>query len=316
MNQSMNTMYYNRTMNKVLEDLVLRDYKWLIDAVIKNPELDFQTGSNDSDSWFSVYRGTGRILTIKKSGKIEADAKYVNLNPHLYISPNQNELDKLLRNLRQDKGLSRYYIGNDGKPKEGYYQNLISRRYSLFCKPEDDFVVIDKEFVLGYTSEEIKRQILKPLEDKYDSILRVLKKQYEWCKNVKQSGTECDFLGITRNGDILLLELKRRADTPKISISPLQAGKYEDMTRIYLEKYPEDFFESIKSMFEQKVRMRLLNPKWPLPPKLSGEIRSAVVVGGGASEEAQKRFEITRKVLGKDIPLYTCNDNGGLLRVL
>ena len=54
-------MYYNRSMSPNLVQRITKEYQWLIDAVKHNPELDFQTGSNDNDSWFSVYRGTGRI---------------------------------------------------------------------------------------------------------------------------------------------------------------------------------------------------------------------------------------------------------------
>lgn len=309
-------MYYHREMSFDLEKLINDNYKWLIDEVISNPELDFQTGSNDNDSWFSIYRGTGRIMTIKASGTIVADPKYVKKHPTFYNKPDKNGLHELLDQIHKDTDLGRYYIGADGKRKEGYYQNLISRRYSLFCEPEDDFIIIDKEFVLGYADDTTKNGIIEPIKEKYDGIIQTLACKYDYCKHIKQPGTECDFVGLTREGDILLLELKRHEDTTKIYLSPLQAGKYDDLTKEFVKRYPEDFCRNIMNMVSQKIRMKILKPKWSIPVKTSGRIIPAVVVGGDASKEAQKRFINVRDAVGKDITLYTCEEKGTLIKVL
>ena len=55
-------MYYNRVINPELEALLLDKYKWLIQTVIENPELDFQTIS----SKVSIYRGTSSIASLHK----------------------------------------------------------------------------------------------------------------------------------------------------------------------------------------------------------------------------------------------------------
>ena len=199
-------MYYNRAMSSNLVEKIKEEYQWLIDEVIQNPELDFQTGSNDNDSWFSVYRGTGRILTIKENGKPYADSKYMGICPDFYNNPNAASLSVLMEKIREKRELGRYYIGADGKKKEGYYQNLISRRYSLGCEPSDDFIIIDKEFVLGYSEDKVKKEIMQPIKKKYDDIIQSLSDEYDYCKNIKQPGTECDFVGLTHQGDIILLD--------------------------------------------------------------------------------------------------------------
>lgn len=308
-------MYYNRAMSPNLVDKIENEYQWLIDAVIENPELDFQTGSNDNDSWFSVYRGTGRILTIKEKGKPYADPKYMNLFPDFYDNPNKAGLSALMDKIKKDSELGRYYIGADGKRKEGYYQNLISRRYSLYCEPDDDFIIIDKEFVLGYSEDKVKERITQPIINKYDDIIQFLSDKYDYCKDIKQPGTECDFVGLTRQGDILLLELKRYEDTTKIFLSPLQAGKYDDLTKEYVRRYYDDFNEDVLNMVIQKKEMKILKPKWEIPEKLTGNIIPAVVVGGTPSEAAKERFDIVRKAVGKDIPLYTCDEKGTLIKI-
>lgn len=317
MNKTINKeMYYERSMKIDLEKSILKNYEWLIDEVIKRPELDFQTGSNISDSWFSVYRGTGRILTINTSGKFFADPKYIGLCSDFYKKPDRKGLNILLSKINNDSSLGRYYIDAKGRKKEGYYQNLISRRYSLFCQAEDDFIIIDKEFVLGYCDDNIKNVITKPVKDKYDEIIHSLSQKYAYCKNIKQPGTECDFVGLTRSGDILLLELKRYEDTTKIYLSPIQAGKYDDLTTEYVKRFYDDFCHNVLDMVAQKIRMGILKPKWEIPTKLSGKIVPAVVVGGKPSEEAKNRFKIVREAVNKDITLYTCDEQGNLITLL
>ena len=309
-------MYYDRSMNIDLEKSILENYKWLIEEVIKRPELDFQTGSNNNDSWFSIYRGTGRILTINASGKLYAAPKYMGLNSDFYKNPDRERLNSLLSKINNEKSLGRYYIDSKGRRKEGYYQNLISRRYSLFCEENDNFVIIDKEFVLGYCDNTVKEEITNPVQIKYDGIIHSLSAKYDYCKNIKQPGTECDFVGLTRSGDILLLELKRHEDTTKIYLSPIQAGKYDDLTAEYMKRFYDDFSHNVLDMVAQKIRMGILKPKWDMPSKLSGKIIPAVVVGGNPSQEAKNRFTIVREAVKKDITLYTCDEKGELIKIL
>ena len=61
--------------------------------------------------------------------------------------------------------------------------------------------------------------------------------------------------------------------------------------------------------------MKILKPKWEMPSKLSGKIIPAVVVGGNPSQEAINRFKIVREAVKKDITLYTCDENGKLIKI-
>ena len=75
------TTYYNRKMDDSFISKVLNDYPWLIHFVKNTSELDLQTGHDPKQgrSWFSVYRGTGRVLTFasRRNGyKIDAADAY------------------------------------------------------------------------------------------------------------------------------------------------------------------------------------------------------------------------------------------------
>lgn len=305
--------YYDREMTQPLVSFLKNEYRWLIDYVYQHEELDFQTGKNAYSAWFSIYRGTGRVLTLKTDGTITADPKYKELLPGFYESPATEEFDVLLKKIGATESLAKYYIGADGKKMEGYYQNLISRRYSLFCRPDDDWMIIDKEFTLGYQDKNTKAKWLAAPQEWLASKIN-LAKQNGIPGNIKEPGTECDFMGITKDGDLVLMELKRHEDTSKIYLSPLQVGHYDELTRNFLEQYREDMSHSIIRMMRQKIALRLLRPAWQtLPDKLSGKIKLAVVVGGEASEVAKRRFTTMRKVVGKDIVYYTCDESTGTL---
>lgn len=237
------------------------------------------------------------------------------LYPHFYNNPTPQTFAELLNKVHNNSNFDRYYQSND-KKREGYYQNLISRRYTLNCKPSDDFIILDKEFVIGYRDQSTKESLLEKIVKKYEGFIRQIKDVYpteRWPTNIKQSGEECDFLAITKDGDILLLELKQSGDTQKIYLSPLQVEKYADMTKALLEDYSDTFFEVLKEMVKQKKRIGIMNPVWNMPQSLSGKIKTAVVVGGDSSLEAKRKYKLVRDIVGRKTPFYTCNNDGTLI---
>lgn len=309
-----NEAYYKREMSTSVINRIKNEFAWILEYVESHPELDYQTGSNASDSWFSVYRGTGRLFTIKKD-KVFADPKYESLCKEFYKHPSPETLDCLLSKVTDSEKLGRYYISN-GKKKEGYYQNLISRRYSLFCKETDDFIIIDKEYVLGYKDEDTRNKWTERVKANYRGLVEELQKTDGFPAEIKLPGTECDFVGLSKDGDVLLFELKRHEDTAKIYLSPMQIGMYDDLTKQYVSRFPKEWETAILNMAEQKVDLGILKPKWPLPKHLSGKVRLAVVVGGEASRTAKKNFSIVRNKVKKDIKYYSCKENGELFEVV
>ena len=130
-------VYYNRVMSEKFEKLIMKEYKWLIEFVKKHKELDFQTGfdQKQNKSWFSVYRGTSRILRITYNDKservkIDAAASYMKLDSY----PKQldeKRLEAYLKEINENPNYGKYYIDSKGNRKEGYYQTLIARRYTF-----------------------------------------------------------------------------------------------------------------------------------------------------------------------------------------
>lgn len=305
--------YYDRKMSAAIEKLLVGKFNWLIDYVYDHEELDFQTGKNANSSWFSIYRGTGRVLTLKPDGIIFADTKYMALNPDFYQSPTAEGFDVLLEKIKAEQSLNRYYIGTDGKKKEGYYQTLIARRYSLFSQPEDDFIIFDKEFVIGY-KDTVTRDKWQAAAKKWAEEKIKLAKENHIPGEIKIPGSECDFVGITKEGDLLLMELKRHEDTSKIRLSPLQIGHYEELVNKFMKNDYRAMNSSVMGMMKQKSRLGLIFPFWRFfPSKLSGKIKLAVIVGGKASQTAIEGFRQMKQVVGKDITYYICDESSGTL---
>ena len=144
------TTYYYRKMNDEFVKTVKENFPWLIDFVKKTPE-------------FSVYRGTGRVLTIesrskKSEYKLTAAGAYKDIAPSgFFTSPTIDGFKKYIDAIRKSNKFSRYYESDNGK-KEGYYQNLIGRRYSFETQGEDNFIIIDKEMVVGFKDEGVKKE--------------------------------------------------------------------------------------------------------------------------------------------------------------
>ena len=160
-------VYYDRTMSPRVITNVQSKFGWVIDYVKAHPELDFQTGRNNKTSWFSVYRGTSRVLTITPSGKAEAAQSYMVLCPEFYLSPSPELFDVLLETVKNDSAFDRYYAKSDlSQKREGYFQTLIGKRYTLDGKDNDDFMIIDKEMVIGFETTDVRDAWNQPIKEK------------------------------------------------------------------------------------------------------------------------------------------------------
>ena len=317
------TTYYDRTMDDSFISKVLKYYPWLIKFVKKTPELDFQTGHDPKQgrSWFSVYRGTGRVLTFvsrRKSYKIDAADAYKRIAPtDFFVHPTEDSFVEYLSNIREAPNLQRYYESDKGK-REGFYQNLIGRRYTLNTKTEDDFIIIDKEMVVGFKDEATKTAWNKDIISNIEALIRNLRRDYNGNlpQDIHSKYGEFDFLAMTWDGDIIIMELKQD-DPQKTSLSPIQVRFYNDQFHKLLNEN-KDISDNIMKMVQQKVDMGVINvPKGrSLPQKLSGKIHTCVIVGEekGLSPTICERFHFVRKRFLPNMEIYTCKDDGSLIK--
>ena len=259
-------VYYDRILSEALVATLKTDYAWLIEFVKRHEELDFQTGHDpkSKQSWFSIYRGTGRLLTmsmgVRHQLKISANEVYMALSPQIFEDGELTveTMEMYLKAVNATPKLDRYYV-SEGVRREGYYQNLIARRYTFHEQtPEDNFIVIDKEMVIGFldekTREEWNREIILNQEVLVEK-LRASNPETSFPKEVKVQFGEFDFLGMNWAGDIIIMELKQN-DPQKTYLSPIQISYYKQQFTKFFREY--DLSDSIIRMIQQKIDLGII----------------------------------------------------------
>lgn len=291
-------MYYNRTLSESFSKLIEPggELRWLFDLVKQHPELDFLTGNNKSGDWISVYRGLGRLLRIRPTSnpneiKIDAHPAYQELVPSIYGRKgiNDNFSSNLMELVQQVSESPRFFKDYNNK-KEGYYQNELSRKHGICGTPTDEFVIVDKEAVIGYANQKKKDSILNPLVENYQGILNELSlsnpKRYGKNNDKKAVGNELDFLAIDKQGTILLIEFKDRLSPKGIYLSPFQIGGYYDLWT----QFPKDQLkQTIIQMAEQKKRIGLINPEWEIP-KLKDIVPVLIISEYNYKSKAKEKY--------------------------
>jgi len=198
---------------------------------------------------------------------INAADKYKNIFPGLYgkksIKDNfQNGLELLIAQIESTPAFDQYYKSK----KEGFYQNILSRKYGICGSADTYFVIIDKESVIGYLNQQEKAGLMGSIQQKYKQLQKdiSLHNQKRYGKNLgkKPIGNELDFLALDKEGNILLIEYKHGTNTAGIYLSPLQIGMYYDIFTNFPRK---DLESAIFEMLAQKQKIGLINPDWPKP---------------------------------------------------
>lgn len=281
-------MYYNRTLSESFSSLIENKgpLRWLFDYVKTKDDLDFLIGKREGQEWVSIYRGLTKILTVhlRHDGGItnNAAARYKKMCPKLYgrksVTDNfQGDIERVRDKIQNAKALARYY---DCK-KEGYFQNSFSRRFGICGTAADDFVIIDKEAVIGYTDKDMKDKSFGPIQGKYKdlqkAVSRLNAKLYGKNLNKKAIGNELDFLALDKAGNILLIEFKHGTNTSGIYLSPLQIGLYYEVFTKFQKEKRNELDEAVFAMLTQKQKIGLINPEWNRPDA-TGDIIPILII--------------------------------------
>ena len=327
------TMYYNRKISDSFSKLIENggELRWLFDYVKHREDLDFLIGKNNSTEWISVYRGLTRILRIKpESGfreiYIDAAHKYKGIASDLGVDIYgvkpvafnfQENLEKLIKQTESDSKLNRYYTNK----KEGYYQNVLSRKYGICGRSQDAFVIIDKEAVIGYANQKQKDSLLGQIQRKYKELQKDISQRYGYSIEKKAIGNELDFVALDKEGNILLIEYKHGTNTAGIYLSPLQIGMYYDL---FNSLQREDLQCAVNEMIDQKQKIGLVNPYWQRPADVKDVIPVLIISDYNYKSSAKLQFDEilqflrtqirtqNRKVFLSDLQIYNFTLGSGL----
>lgn len=325
------TMYYNRTISNSFAELIEKNGKlsWLFDFVKSKDDLDFLIGKNNSKEWISIYRGLSRVLTITKTKEtdtiiLDGAKAFKNISPKLYGKKStseifEKELENLVNLVSKNIIFDRYYKNK----KEGFYQNILSRKYGICGNKNDDFVIIDKEAVVGYSNQKEKDVEFNKIQPKYKQLQKDISlnnsKRYGKEIDKKAVGNELDFLALDKNGNILLIEYKHGTNTSGIYLSPIQIGMYYD---IFTNIPRKDLEKAMLEMLIQKQQIGLINPNWVIPEKIKNIIPVLIISEYNYRSSAKQKFDeifaFAKKQLGSNflnsLLTYNYTENKGLLR--
>lgn len=308
-------MYYNRTLNSDFAAHFKSGGKlnWLIEFVKSEDDLDFFIGKNNSGEWVSIYRGLTRIISISLKGTdsilVYADKKYLAMTPSLYgikcIEKSFNEDIKSQINIIKSNKEFHYQYDNC---KEGYYQTQFSRKFGICGSHSNDFIILDKEVVLGYDNDLEREKHLTTFKNKYQDHLGKMifnfNGKYANNLNKKRLGNELDFLALDKNGNLLLIEFKHGTNTSGIYLSPLQIGMYND---IFNSISISELETAVFAMLKQKKELGLINPSWTMPTRINKIIPVLVISDYSSRSSAKTKFNeilnFSKQHLGQDFLL-------------
>ncbi len=318
-------MYYNRTLSKGFADLFMDGgpLRWLIDYVRSNSDLDFQLRRNEQEEWASIYRRRTQILGIKPSSEtghltLFADDAHKEVCSDLYGNKAvtsvthvyQSCLDKI-RDFRKEKGPKDFFYENK---KEGYYQHMLARDYGILSNADSIFVIVDREAVPGYDSNEEKQSILGSLKERYNKL------KGKVGQNCWAPGDELDLLALDKTGNILLIECKHhdKNNSQQIYQLPLQVGFYHEL--LSSRELEGKLQEGVLKLLSQKQELGLISRDWKVPA-LSGKIIPMINVSepnykSRAYDRLSEILNSCRKEKGQDflkeLRAYGYTEEGGL----
>ena len=264
---------YERALNERVLPALLPGGAWHFLVAAKPVEdpyaLDIQLRERNK---LMYYHGTTRVLTIKLqagTGGMEArahaavaygenpacQAQYRALMKPWTVKDTAAFRAAFLAYLPKAVAAadSRYY----GNRQEGYWQNRLCVRLGRQWTPSDEWLVIDRECVVGCNNA-----------DEKDFFYQNTRKAYQGIKDALQAGDrkawgepdgtafgdELDLLAISRTGNLVAIELKHGANASGIYWGPLQVGVYHDA----FFNTNASIRESIRDLAKQKIALGLL----------------------------------------------------------
>lgn len=153
---------------------------------------------------------------------------------------------------------SRYYRGDDqGNKAEGYWTNLAYHRFGNEFSEKKPWLIIDRDFSLGFPHASEKKEFYSTHAKPYMEIKQRLQNENreKWGKPSKRAfRQEAGFLALNKNGELVAVELRRGSNTSGICWAPIAAAAHRDAI---ISALP-NISESISTLVAQKVTLGLL----------------------------------------------------------
>ncbi|MEI6514585.1 MAG: hypothetical protein WCO77_01295 [bacterium] len=269
---------YDRALNPDVESLLSKGglFNFLItDTPGLSPDdayaLDIQVREGNV---LMYYHGTTRLLTLhfrwkslKSQMTIKAHAssaygeyaeccqQYQALMKEWSISDISNFKDAWQAYLKSAMVAAndRYY----GNHREGFWQNRLCVEFGRNWTPSSDWLVIDRECVIGFKRSADKKAHYEKANSKAQEIKLALQNsdKVKWgTPDNKGFGDEVDMLAIDKSGSLVVIELKHGVNAKGIYWGPLQAGVYQTA----FKAAPLEVLKGVEKLIAQKIKLGLL----------------------------------------------------------
>jgi len=147
-----------------------------------------------------------------------------------------------------------------------------------------DMVVIDREATVTFSNQKEKNSITQSLAAPVLAAIECSNGAQWWRSAPTSLGNECDALAVTKDGDLLAIEIKPARATKTIRWSPLQARHYANL----FAKWANDDADApaiLQRMVDQRVGLGLVEE---IRPRIRRPIRvrPVIAIGRGYSKAA------------------------------
>ena len=266
---------------------------------------------------YALYYGTTKLLNAEWSARggealtFSAKGKHLTSDTDGFLKTYEIERVSSVEVAAQ-KYLSSAMAGAQSRyftpSLEGYWQNLIAWNFGPQWNPEKEFLVVDRESVLGFDSRDEKGAW-------FEQIRRV---HMEIAEEIRQAnpkrfskpvvfGDELDLLAIDRHGRLVCIELKRGGSPSGIYWAPLQALSYRDSFR----KAASVLHAGVTKLVQQKIELGMLPEEAarvvPKRPWTDKDIHAVVAIGRPHKEsrgwDAWKALRIVQQALKEPVPV-------------
>ena len=141
--------------------------------------------------------------------------------------------------------------------QEGYWQNRLCLRFGRQWTPQDEWLIIDRDCVIGFNNADEQKRFYERTRHAYQGVKDRLQNDDKgaWGEpDGQEFGDELDLLAINRNGDLATIELRHGDSASGIYWAPLQVGVYRDAFEAILSSVRP----GIQELVRQKITLGLL----------------------------------------------------------
>jgi hypothetical protein len=269
-----------------------------------------------------VYHGGTCLLTIGlrsiKDGKISFYSKYYGAKGKVINNNECADVFEKLKKINNIEDMSTLiklvsdflFAAERIVDKQKYFNGIcelfwssrLSIDYGRNWEPNDQWLIIDRESVLGFEDikldlETKKTKIAVYTDDYAEAVKSELATDHMWGKSSKTFGRELDFLAIDESHNLVCIELKIGSNEEGISWGPLQTAVYH---KAFTKALPQ-ISENIIKLVNQKIDLGILKNEakdW-LPPDGFKSVEGVLAVTRSNKPAREKYWERAFKVNSK-----------------